>query len=358
MQTFIPAQDGVAIYGLAFDPNERHLALVDNDGYIRVWDAQSGVEKIAWEGHQGDVYAVVFSPDGAYLATSGADAKIRIWDWQTGELDRVLSTDESPVRAVAFSQDGQYIAGVNHNGDIWVWDFYQEGPEGDSAEVQLYNESPVRTVAFHPNGTALATGSEDGIVRLWNWRTGKVVYLRGHQRWVESVAFHPNGQQMVTAGHDGTIRVWPASAQDAIAMACARVSRDLSEDEWKQYIRETEYQSVCPRARGRNWTESDRMPSPRDPIPRDSLLPTPSAPIIYYFEAVPSTKVAPGESVVIRWDLSNAQQAFLNYKDREDGITAPGDRSVRPGQTITYRLVAINEVGQTEAELTINVEDQ
>ena len=86
------------------------------------------------------------------------------------------------------------------------------------------------------------------------------------------------------------------------------------------------------------------------------MLPKSNKPVIYYFEAVAGTRIIAGESIVLRWDLANAQYAFLLYGDRQDGITAPNEIVVSPTETITYRLAASNQFGEVEKTLTITVD--
>ena len=111
----------------------------------------------------------------------------------------------------------------------------------------------------------------------------------------------------------------------------------------------------CPGAQGRTWVESDRLAPPRSPIPAGSLLPTPGPPVIFYFEALPGEQVPAGESVLLRWDLANAREAYLYAGEEESGVVAPEERSVVPAGTTTYRLVARNDQGETERSVTVTL---
>lgn len=73
-------------------------------------------------------------------------------------------------------------------------------------------------------------------------------------------------------------------------------------------------------------------------------------PRINYFACEPCV-VGPGGSAVLRWDLSGASAAYLDGQ----GVTAPGSSTVYPDQTTTYRLVAVNAVGQSEKAVTVEV---
>jgi hypothetical protein len=93
-------------------------------------------------------------------------------------------------------------------------------------------------------------------------------------------------------------------------------------------------------------------PSPT-PIP-PSPTPVTLKPTIYTFTADRYT-IAKGESVTLNWDLANAQEAYLRYNDEEEGVVAPGRKTVSPEEDTKYTLVARNQAGETTAELTIKV---
>ncbi len=75
---------------------------------------------------------------------------------------------------------------------------------------------------------------------------------------------------------------------------------------------------------------------------------------IFYFEA-DRYLINPGESVTLRWDLANAEAAYLQYDDVEEGVVAPGTKKVTPSKTTVYTLLARTTDDSTTAQLTITV---
>jgi len=89
--------------------------------------------------------------------------------------------------------------------------------------------------------------------------------------------------------------------------------------------------------------------------PTGTLTPTPvSPPTIHHFQA-DRLAVDAGESVELHWDLSDAKAVYLRSGGNEEGIVAPGSKTVAPDQTTVYTLVAYNDGGESTAEVTITV---
>jgi hypothetical protein len=81
---------------------------------------------------------------------------------------------------------------------------------------------------------------------------------------------------------------------------------------------------------------------------------TPEPPTIAYFQA-DRTTINPGERVTLTWDLSQARAAYLRYEDVEEGVVAPGGKTLSPTQTTIYTLVARSDGGEAVAQVTITV---
>jgi WD40 repeat protein len=99
---------------LAFDPKGRWTVVGGSDGFARILEAESGVEKTrapkVEHGEDapspGAVTHVGFSPDGKFAASACIDNVVRVFDLN-GRDRYVRSTDE--VTALRFSPDGRWL---------------------------------------------------------------------------------------------------------------------------------------------------------------------------------------------------------------------------------------------------------
>jgi WD40 repeat protein len=268
-----PLRHEAAVQSAVFSPDGRRIASADQEGWVKVWDAQTGQELLNFRARQDLVYRVAFSPDGRRLATASADRTLKTWDVQALAKDRAaapLFTVQLERRAnqLAFSPDGRYLASNGSNEGVKLWDAatgkevhtlrnYPGGaigfsPDGkrlaaaggvaDPGRVTVtfwdvptgqqqftfrsQSKGSTFNLAFSPDGRLMTSGSapRDGQAgmepRVWDVQTGKeLLRLRGHTAAVYGVAFSPDGRRLATASRDQTVKLWDTqSGQEALTL--------------------------------------------------------------------------------------------------------------------------------------------
>jgi hypothetical protein len=71
--------------------------------------------------------------------------------------------------------------------------------------------------------------------------------------------------------------------------------------------------------------------------------------------AVDRETIAAGESATLSWDLHDADGAYLSVGGKEEGVTAPGSRAVKPAKSTVYTLIARNGEGEVFKKVTVIV---
>jgi WD40 repeat protein/tetratricopeptide (TPR) repeat protein/predicted Ser/Thr protein kinase len=198
---------GVFLQSLTFSPDGTRLAAVQGSD-VTVWDAAAGKEMTTIKPPpltSRYISAVAFSPDGKRLAEGSFN--IQVWDLGANRGAPVLTLegDASSPTLLAFSPDGNYLAGAGGwQRQLTVWDA-RTGKKIYSRDVQSF----VNRLAYSPDGKRLALGSLDKTIKVWEAVSGTLLRtFRGHEYGVESLAFSADGRTLTSADYDGTVKTW------------------------------------------------------------------------------------------------------------------------------------------------------
>jgi dipeptidyl aminopeptidase/acylaminoacyl peptidase len=116
-----------------------------------------------------------------------------------------------------------------------------------SIVARMTHGSIVLAVAFSPDGRYVVSGSWDDTARVWEAASGREVARVTHGAEVSAVTFSPDGRYVVSGSWDDTARVWWWRPKDLIAESCRRLPRNLTREEWRQYVGpEAPYHATCP----------------------------------------------------------------------------------------------------------------
>lgn len=198
---------------IAFSPNETILASASFDGTVRLWNLQDGRCVRVFLGHDSWVYCVAFSPDGLNLVTASEDGTCRVWDVATAASSIVEDVGQSFLAAAAFSPDGRLIAVGGSNCEVHLID-----REGTSPTVALKGHTGrVRALAFSYGNDLLASGAEDCRVNLWRISDGQHVgTLLGHDAEITSLSLSGDGRVLAAASQNGTVRLWHVDTREPL----------------------------------------------------------------------------------------------------------------------------------------------
>jgi WD40 repeat protein len=95
------------------------------DWTVRLWNATSGQELRALQGHTNPVWSVAFSPDGAQLASASGDT-VHLWDAVSSQELCTLKKHTNSFYSVAFSPDGARLASAEGGYDARTKQYYGE----------------------------------------------------------------------------------------------------------------------------------------------------------------------------------------------------------------------------------------
>ncbi|KAK8069376.1 catabolite repression protein-like protein creC [Apiospora phragmitis] len=116
------------INAFAFSPDNRHIAVVSEDGTMRIIDYLKEQLLNIFNAYFGGLSCVCWSPDGKYVVTGGQDDLISIWCPSERSLIARCRGHQSWVTSVAFDpwrcDERNYRFGsVGEDGRLCLWDF-------------------------------------------------------------------------------------------------------------------------------------------------------------------------------------------------------------------------------------------
>jgi serine/threonine protein kinase len=207
------------VWGVAFSPDDKTLAMGIEDGTIKLWDLEANSVRATLTGHRASVWSSVFSQDGKLLVTSSDDNTARVWDLAKNTTVKTLPASAA-MRMALFGRDGVYTG--DRGGNVRVWDL----PSGKELRSWQHRGS-IFTLALSPDGKTVATGGSNRVIRLQDSATGQErLLLTGHAGPVYGVAYRPDGKMLASGGWDHIIRLWDTATGDLLRSLDAP-SRDV-----------------------------------------------------------------------------------------------------------------------------------
>eukprot|EP00731_Ephydatia_muelleri_P027221 Em0019g94a len=172
-----------AISSFAFSPDSTHLAIVNQDGFLRVYDFKNQTFHGRMRSYYGSLLCVCWSPDGEYVATGGEDDQISVWSFRHQCVVVRGEGHKSYVNAIAFDPFTSVIP--------------DKPPTRGEDDTNLQCSSdPIPPQAIKSHGSPTADGmashcsiayrlgsvGQDGMICLWDLSDDVLRLRRLHSR--------------------------------------------------------------------------------------------------------------------------------------------------------------------------------
>lgn len=201
------------INALIFHPTDPNILISGggkNDGYMMVWNLQSGKVRERDRAQGTGVQSMVLSSDGQWLVTTGIDRRVHFRTLPEGDLDHTIHSDFFNVLDVAVTTDDRILVSGGLDG-IRLWDL-----QNQRSLYTLARFLPVTQVAIHPQGEYLASSTTQGTIQLWALQSGEreQVWQVQAAAGIRLLDFSPDGSVLLTVDQTETIQLWDARTGD------------------------------------------------------------------------------------------------------------------------------------------------
>jgi len=143
----------------------------------------------------------------------------------------------------AASPNGALLA-TAHGGTILLWNVGMGTPP-----IRMGGNLPnVTALAFSPDGGQLASAIMGWGILVWNLSEKRIEFELPfpYEEEVTGLEYTPDGKNLVTGSENGRILIWDLDPESWKRKACAIAARNLTREEWEQYLPGEPYRKTCP----------------------------------------------------------------------------------------------------------------
>lgn len=275
---------------IAVDKAERYLVNGTDSAFVHVYELATRKGTVV-RGLNGGTNDIVSIPNSTSFIVSTTGKSLYKFD-ATGGAPQLLMNLPFELKTISISRDGRQLVGGSWSGDVVSVNMSTQ------ELTVLATEAPNRvlSVTLSVSGRYMAIGIDDiankrGVVKMIDLVSNETRQFSGHKAGVNDVEFSPDEKLLASAGLDkrlqlyvlespddlpvimsnnagfiwdiefakgsdyllascseSEIRVWPTDPRILAEQICPKLTRNMSRDEWKKYVGNTEeisYESTC-----------------------------------------------------------------------------------------------------------------
>jgi WD40 repeat protein len=160
--------------------------------------------------------------------------------WSVASKARVSRVPlPAQLTRLAFNRSGTVLFTAQGE-NLQAWDI----PSG-KRRFSLTASGDIDTIVPDPSSASFATVT-DGHLTVWDGVTGVRVAQLPDAGYLRVAAFSPDGRDVLAGYDQRSAALWLWRSGDLREQACARLTQNLSHEEWERWIPKQPYRKTCP----------------------------------------------------------------------------------------------------------------
>ncbi|KRX05692.1 WD40-repeat-containing domain [Pseudocohnilembus persalinus] len=156
-----------------------------------------------------DINAIQFTNNYQILAYGNLNGYIYLYEIESGQKIKELFIHSHYVNSIVFSPNDKYMYSGGFDGIIQVYDIFESQLKADQ-KIELtkraYSEFGVRCMAINEDILAIGWGKFIDILKSYS--NQKLITLSGHTKEVLCINFNKKRQLIISGGRDNRIIIW------------------------------------------------------------------------------------------------------------------------------------------------------
>jgi WD40 repeat protein/serine/threonine protein kinase len=196
---------GGSVDDVCWSPEGSRFAAISHEGFLGIWNAQSGSRLHRIAAHPGRTVSVSWHPKLPWLATCDMEGTIKVWNADTGALVREFPPHPGGT-SVAWNPTGGQLASSGREGTIRL-----SSEQGETLWQEKF-EKRVTAIDWSPDGKRLVAGLEEINPVVLDAANGKTLFSLD-EKGANSVAYSLNGQRIASVHGPSVISFWQADGK-------------------------------------------------------------------------------------------------------------------------------------------------
>jgi len=213
---------GTMLTDCRFSPTDAKFVTASDDGTLKIWNFNEGVEERALTGHGWDVKSVDWHPTKGLIVSGSKDHLVKLWDPRTSRCLTTLHGHKNTISKSLFQPTrGDLLATCARDQTCRIFDLRAM----KDFCVLRGHEKDISTLAWHPIHPALiSTGGSDGALNHYlldespqgvnTSHTSSTIIQPAasipfaHEYAIWSMEYHPLGHILCSGSNDRITRFW------------------------------------------------------------------------------------------------------------------------------------------------------